>query len=93
MIFNFSLPVFSTPVDITTRRLAVGNLNQSVTENDIRSCFEACGRIDKVKLHVDSNTGRSKGFAFVFFRSSNDAKFAVGKLHMFVLKGRSVSLS
>jgi polyadenylate-binding protein len=76
--------------DIVTRRLVIGNLAQTVTENDIRSLFDACGRIDSVKIHLDSS-GRSKGFGFVTFRSSNDAHFAMKKLHMYSLKGKLVN--
>ena len=75
--------------DLITRRLCIGNLAQTVTENDIRSLFDACGRIDNVKIHIDSS-GRSKGFGFVTFRSANDAHFATKKLHMYSLKGKLV---
>jgi len=85
-------PTFMPKRDIVTRRLVVGNLAQSVSENDIRSLFDACGRLDSVKIHLDASTGRSKGFAFVNFRTTNDARFAIRKLHMHVLKGKSIDV-
>ncbi|KAJ3370162.1 hypothetical protein HDU91_006568 [Kappamyces sp. JEL0680] len=67
--------------EVVTNKLFVGNLALSVTEEDLRILFEACGRLETVKLHFDSFTGRSKGFALVVFRTTYDAKFAIKKLN------------
>jgi RNA recognition motif-containing protein len=76
---------------IITDKLFVGNLGDA-NEQDIRELFEACGRLDTVKLHYDSLTGRSKGFALVVFRATRDAKFAIEKLHGYKHKGKKVFL-
>ena len=43
----------------------VGNLSYSSTENEIRNLFEAFGTVSSVKLIIDRETGRAKGFGFV----------------------------
>ncbi|KAJ3306507.1 hypothetical protein HDV03_005117 [Kappamyces sp. JEL0829] len=78
--------------EVVTNKLFVGNLALSVTEEDLRILFEACGRLETVKLHFDSFTGRSKGFALVVFRTTYDAKFAIKKLNAHVLKGKQIEV-
>lgn len=46
-------------------RLCVGSLHFNITEDDLMSIFSPFGDIEFVNLHVDPDTGRSKGFAFV----------------------------
>lgn len=43
----------------------VGNLPWNVTDEDLRERFEAHGRVDKAFVIKDSESGRSRGFAFV----------------------------
>jgi RNA-binding protein 39 len=48
-----------------THKIFVGCLHQKVTENDLKKLFDKFGEIEEVKLHIDSTTGRSKGFGFI----------------------------
>ena len=43
----------------------VGNLSYNVKEVDLREVMEEYGTVGSVKLIVDRDTRRSKGFAFV----------------------------
>ena len=43
----------------------VGNLSFDVTEDDLRSAFEAFGKVDTVNIIKDRESGRPKGFGFV----------------------------
>jgi RNA recognition motif-containing protein len=43
----------------------VGNLSYNVTEDSLRSMFEAFGGVVSAKLIMDRDTGQSKGFGFV----------------------------
>lgn len=45
--------------------LYVGNLPYSATEEDVTGIFAPFGPVERVKLIIDRETGRSKGFAFV----------------------------
>lgn len=46
-------------------RIYVGNIPYSTTEEEIRSLFGQCGEIFNVRVVVDRETQRPKGFAFV----------------------------
>ena len=43
----------------------VGNLSYNVKEVDLREVMEEYGTVGSVKLIIDRDTRRSKGFAFV----------------------------
>ena len=43
----------------------IGNLSYNVRESDLRDVMEEFGTVDSVKLIIDRDTRRSKGFAFV----------------------------
>ena len=45
--------------------LFVGNLPYAVTEREIREAFEQIASVESVKLIVDRETGKSKGYGFV----------------------------
>jgi len=47
------------------KSIYVGNLPYDATEDDIRTLFEQYGKIDSVKLVMDRDTGRPRGFGFV----------------------------
>lgn len=76
----------------TEARLYVGSLHFSLTDTDIKAIFEPFGEIDHVDLHREP-TGKSKGFAFVQFRSPDDAERAIEHMNGFELAGRNVSIS
>lgn len=48
-----------------TKKLYVGNLPFSTTEEELERMFSAHGTVTSVKLIRDRETGRSRGFAFV----------------------------
>ncbi|KAJ3025285.1 UNVERIFIED_CONTAM: hypothetical protein HDU68_007308 [Siphonaria sp. JEL0065] len=73
-------------------RIYVGSLDFTITEDDVRALFEIHGPIDFVNLHKDTDTGRSKGFAFVQFKSADHAKSALEKMHGYELKGRQLKV-
>lgn len=47
------------------KKLYVGNLPFSATDEDIRSLFSAYGEVNSVALIMDRETGRPRGFGFV----------------------------
>jgi len=56
----------------------VGNLPFSATEDEVRSLFESHGKVESVKIIMDRETGRPRGFAFVEM-SSSDAQTAIAQ--------------
>ena len=55
----------------------VGNLPFSAQENDIMDLFSNHGSVRQVKLIIDRESGRSKGFAFVSMDNSDEGKVAI----------------
>ena len=47
------------------RRLYVGNLPYSATEEQLTELFGRAGKVDNVRVMRDMATGRARGFAFV----------------------------
>lgn len=47
------------------KKLYVGNLPWSASEQEVRSAFEAYGEVMSVNLIEDRETGRPRGFGFV----------------------------
>ena len=48
-----------------SKKLYIGNLPFSATEDELRSLFEPHGSIASVNVIMDRDTGRARGFAFV----------------------------
>jgi len=59
-------------------RLYVGNLSFHTTEAALQEAFVACGDVSEVKIVLDRETGRSRGFAFVTMSNNEGARAAMG---------------
>lgn len=68
----------------------VGNLSYETEENDLRSMFEAHGRVDRASVVTDRMSGRSKGFGFVEMPDDNEAREAIGALNEMETQGRKI---
>ena len=75
------------------KKLYVGNLPFSATEEDITSRFSACGTVESAKLITDRDTGRSKGFGFVEMGSDSEAQAAIEKLNGQDYGGRPMTVN
>lgn len=73
------------------KRIYVGNLPFSATEQEIREKFEAFGTVDSVNLITDRDTGRPRGFGFV--EMSDGADEAIQALHQSEMGGRSLNVN
>jgi transposase len=56
------------------RKLYVGNLRYSATEQSLRETFAASGTVDAVSVVTDRDISQSKGFAFVEMQSDREAQ-------------------
>jgi RNA-binding protein 39 len=74
-------------------RLYVGSLHFNITEEMLKGIFEPFGRIEKIELMRDLETGRSKGYGFITFHDSEDAKKALEQLNGFELAGRPMKVN
>ena len=60
--------------------LFVGNLPFSATEEEIREAFGEYGEVKSVKIPMDRETGRPRGFAFVDLESESAEQAAIEDL-------------
>ena len=74
-------------------KIYAGNLSYEVTEDDLRSAFEAFGQVDSVNIIKDQYSGRSKGFGFVEMQSAEEAQTAINELNGKELKGRTLNVN
>ncbi|EPS93472.1 hypothetical protein FOMPIDRAFT_1039080 [Fomitopsis schrenkii] len=61
--------------------LRVTNISEDVQENDLRDLFGTFGRVARVYVGRDRETGAGKGFAFVSFEERAVAQRAMEKMH------------
>jgi heterogeneous nuclear ribonucleoprotein R len=71
----------------------IGALPRDITEVDLTDLCEPFGEIYEIKLVKNKDTGESKGFAFVGFKSKDVAQKAVEELHNKEFKGRTLRCS
>uniref|UniRef100_A0A8C4WV59 Transformer-2 protein homolog beta n=1 Tax=Eptatretus burgeri TaxID=7764 RepID=A0A8C4WV59_EPTBU len=70
--------------------LGVFGLSLYTSERDLRDVFSRYGPISEVKVVFDQQTGRSRGFAFVYFETDTDAKEAKDRANGMELDGRNI---
>jgi cold-inducible RNA-binding protein len=75
------------------KRLYVGNLAYSVTEADLREVFAEAGTVADVKVVLDRESGRPRGFAFVEMSTDAEAATAMQNLNGRDIQGRAISVS
>jgi cold-inducible RNA-binding protein len=74
-------------------RLYVGNLAFATTEDALKNAFGEFGDVSEVKLIIDRETGRSRGFAFVVMSTGEQAQKAVERLDGAMLDGRALRVN
>ncbi len=57
-----------------SKRIYVGNLPFTSTEDDVRALFSTHGEVVNVFLPTDRDTGRPRGFGFVEMEDADAAK-------------------
>ncbi|KAL3622318.1 nuclear ribonucleoprotein Q [Castilleja foliolosa] len=71
----------------------VGGLTRDISEDDLRELCEPFGEIFEIRVMKNRDTGESKGFAFVAFRTKDVAQKAIEELHNKEFKGRTLRCS
>ena len=78
---------------MSQNRLYVGNMSFNSTEDDLRDAFSAYGTVVSVKVIMDRDTGRPRGFAFVEMESDAEAQASIDGLDGQDLGGRSLKVN
>jgi len=74
-------------------RIYVGSLHYNITEAMLRGIFEPFGAIDSINLLKDPDTGLSRGYGFLTFTKSDDARRAIEQLNGFEIAGRPMKVA
>ncbi len=75
------------------RRLYVGNLAWTVTDQDLHDAFSEAGTVDSAQVIIDRATNRSRGFGFVEMASDDAAESAIKNLNGREIKGRPIRVN
>ena len=71
----------------------VGNLAFTTTEHDLRQLFEPYGSVEMIRIMIDRETGRSRGFGFVEMPDHGAAQTAIDALNGTSLAGRALTVN
>lgn len=71
----------------------VGNLSYGMSEEELREAFGAFGAVSSVKILMDRETGRSRGFGFVEMPNSSKAETAIAQLNGKDVGGRALRIN
>ncbi len=72
------------------KKLYVGNLPFTTTDQDLGDIFAQVGQVASAKVITDRETGRSKGFGFVEMVTDEDAANAVTQFNGADFNGRAM---
>lgn len=75
------------------KRLYVGNLPFSATDQVLTETFSQCGTVESSKIITDRDTGRSKGFGFVEMSTDTEALEAISKFNGADYDGRPMTVN
>ena len=68
----------------------VAKLNFKTSENELKALFEQYGSVSSVKIIIDYETGKSKGFGFVEMDNDNEAQAAIDAVNETEFDGRTI---
>jgi len=75
------------------KKLYVGNLPQSATQDSLETTFGNIGEVNSVNLIKDRDSGQSKGFAFVEMTRDGDADKAIHELDGSMVDEREIKVN
>jgi cold-inducible RNA-binding protein len=75
------------------KKLYVGNLPYSATQEQIRELFAQVGEPTEINLITDRDTGRPKGFGFVEMETEEAAQEAIRRFNGFTLDNRALTVN
>jgi RNA recognition motif-containing protein len=71
----------------------IGNLSFQATEEDLREVFAEYGKVSRVSLPTDRETGRKRGFAFVEMEDEEKEDIAIAELDGAEWLGREIRVN
>ena len=71
----------------------VGNMSYTSTPESLRALFESHGNVASVKLVMDRETGRPRGFGFVEMPNDDEARAAIAAIDGKEFEGRTLKVN
>ena len=75
------------------KRLYVGGLPYSATEQDLENLFASAGTVSSAVVVTDRYTGQAKGFGFVEMSTDAEADAAINSLNGTQMGGRTLTVN
>jgi len=75
------------------KKLYVGGLPYSTTNDELKDHFSAAGSVDSAVIIMDKMSGRSKGFGFVEMSSDEEAQNAISMFNGKDFGGRNLTVN
>ena len=75
------------------KKLYVGNLSYTTTEDDLHRMFAEIGPVTSASLITDRQTGQSKGFGFVEMETDEAAQKAIEQLNNAMVNDRALTVN
>src|SRR3989344_5059619 len=75
------------------KRLYVGGLSYSTTQDGLKEAFAQAGAVNEATVVMDKMTGRSRGFGFAEMANDEDAQKAVDMWNGKELDGRRLTVN
>ena len=80
-------------VEASIMSIYVGNLSYDVAEDDLKAVFAEYGKITRVHLPIDRESGRPRGFAFVEMADEKEEDAAIEALDEAEWMGRNLKVN
>ena len=75
------------------KKLYVGNLAYTMTEEELRNTFEEYGTVVSAQVVRDRSTGKAKGFGFVEMAKDEEAQAAISAPDGVEVLGRALKVN
>jgi len=75
------------------KKLFVGGLPWSMTDEDLGKLFVGVGTVESATIIKDKMSGKSKGFGFVEMSTDEEAQAAISSVHGTEVEGRNITVS
>jgi cold-inducible RNA-binding protein len=75
------------------KKLYVGGLAYSVTDDQLQQHFSTHGKVESAKVIMDRDSGRSRGYGFVEMGTQEEAEKAIAALNGTQMEGRNITVN